>query len=49
MKRLSLIQISSAVSLQRELRGHHVYGIKCLCLPDQDRWVHESNYEANRW
>jgi len=49
MNRLSLVQISNAVSVERELNVHQSMKIKCLCLPDMDKRIHEPQYEANRW
>ena len=47
--KLSLIQISNAVSAQRELNAHPSTSIKCLCMPDMSKHVHEPIFEANRW
>jgi len=47
--KLSLIEISNVISAERELDIHQSMKIKCLCLPDMDKRIHEPQYEANRW
>ena len=49
MNKLSLVQISNAISTQRELRDHQRVGIKCMCYNTGTKAEHESIYEANRW
>ena len=48
--KLSLMQISSAVSAQRKFNDHPcIMGAKCICFNDDDKTDHESTFEKNAY